>query len=127
MLFVLQIKYRKKIVDATLCETKVPSNSPPGFSVSSDANFIPINGLSSVQESPEKYLIVGAGKTGVDAVLYLLDNGVDPDKLMWIMPSDVWFMNRVDLTDDSFYPAVCDMFECFADEENDTWEKCLKA
>ena len=95
--------------------------------MSSDTNFIPINGLSSVQESPEKYLIVGAGKTGVDAVLYLLDNGVDPDKLMWIMPSDVWFMNRVDLTDDSFYPAVCDMFECFADEENDTWEKCLKA
>ena len=126
-MFVLQIKYRKKIVDATLCETKVPSNSLPGFSVSSDTNFIPINGLSSVQESPEKYLIVGAGKTGVDAVLYLLDNGVDPDKLMWIMPSDVWFMNRVDLTDDSFYPAVCDMFECFADEENDTWEKCLKA
>ena len=41
-----------------------------------------------------EYLIVGGGKTGIDAVLYLLDHGADPDKITWIIPNDSWFVNR---------------------------------
>lgn len=39
-----QIKYRKKLVDATCCETIVPATSPPGFKVAPGVNFMPING-----------------------------------------------------------------------------------
>lgn len=45
-------------------------------------------------------MIIGSGKTGIDAALYLLDRGVDPDTLTWVMPNDAWFLNR-----NALYPA----------------------
>ena len=47
-----------------------------------------------MRDSYEQYLIVGGGKTGIDAVLYLLGHGVDSDKIAWIVPNDSWFLNR---------------------------------
>ena len=38
--------------------------------------------------------MVGAGKTGVDACLWLMANGVDPKDISWIMPRDSWFLER---------------------------------
>ena len=35
---------------------------------------VPINHLVKVGQSWDKYVIVGAGKTEIDAVLYLLEN-----------------------------------------------------
>ena len=37
---------------------------------------------------------IGAGKTGIDAVLFLLNQNVDEDKILWIMPNDAWLVNR---------------------------------
>ena len=42
----------------------------------------------------KKYLIIGGGKTGIDAVLFLLDHGLDPAKITWVVPNDAWFLNR---------------------------------
>ena len=39
-----QVEYRQKIVDATHCETHVPSTSTPNFKVEEDVNFVPVNG-----------------------------------------------------------------------------------
>ena len=39
-------------------------------------------------------LCIGAGKTGIDAVLFLLNHNVDEDKILWIMPNDAWLWNR---------------------------------
>ena len=36
----------------------------------------------------------GAGKTGIDAVLFLLNQNVDPNKISWVMPNDPWLVNR---------------------------------
>jgi hypothetical protein len=38
--------------------------------------------------------VVGAGKTGIDAWLWLLENGMPPEAITWIMPRDSWFQNR---------------------------------
>ena len=38
--------------------------------------------------------MLGAGKTAMDACSFLLDNGVDPDKIRWVRPRDAWLMNR---------------------------------
>ena len=51
-------------------------------------------GLSAVRESHDSYVIVGGGKTGIDGVLHLLDHGVHPDQISWIVPNDSWFFNR---------------------------------
>ena len=39
-----------------------------------------IPGLSGLRSHQKKYLIIGGGKTGIDAVLFLLDHGLDPDR-----------------------------------------------
>ena len=48
----------------------------------------------SIGTSWKKYLIIGAGKTGLDAILYLLDKGVNRDKIHWVISNDCWFLNR---------------------------------
>ena len=39
-------------------------------------------------------MVIGAGKTGIDAVLHLLDSGVDSDNITWIISQDCWYSNR---------------------------------
>jgi hypothetical protein len=42
----------------------------------------------------ENYVVIGAGKTGIDTCGFLLQHGVHPDKISWIMPRDSWHYNR---------------------------------
>lgn len=84
----------EKTVDATYLKTTVPSTHTPGFDVADDVCFMPLNDLPTIDQKPEGYVIVGGGKTGMDAVLWLLGNGVDPDIIRWIMPRDGWMLDR---------------------------------
>ena len=88
---------RRKLVDATHARTEVPSTHKPRYDVSADVSCIPINQLPNVGRPHRCYTVVGSGKTGMDACLWLLQNGVDPDRIRWIMPRDAWMMNRVNL------------------------------
>ena len=40
------------------------------------------------------YAVLGSGKTAADACIWLLDNGVEPDRIRWIRPRDAWFYDR---------------------------------
>jgi hypothetical protein len=37
---------------------------------------------------------VGSGKTGIDAVLWLLAHNVPPERVRWIIPRDAWMLDR---------------------------------
>jgi hypothetical protein len=89
------IRVRKKIVDARYLEPVIPSNHTPTFEIDSDATFIPVNGLAKMPEAAGGYTIVGGGKTAIDACLWLLENGVDPDRIRWIRPRDSWLLDRM--------------------------------
>jgi hypothetical protein len=89
-----QIKVMSKIVDATYSQMKIPADGNPNFETSDNVNLIPINGLVNLQQPWDKYVVIGAGKTGIDAVLYLLGKAVDPERITWIMSNDSWFINR---------------------------------
>jgi hypothetical protein len=39
-------------------------------------------------------MVVGSGKTGMDACLWLLQNGVYPERIRWIRPRDAWLLDR---------------------------------
>ncbi|MEM8500246.1 MAG: NAD(P)/FAD-dependent oxidoreductase [Pseudomonadota bacterium] len=84
----------RKFVDATYLKTAVPSRHTPNFTIEDGVNFIPLNDLPLVQDTPEGYTIVGGGKTGIDACLWLLENHVDPGAIRWIMPRDAWLLDR---------------------------------
>ena len=59
-----------------------------------EIDCVPPNELPRVSRPYEGYVVIGAGKTGMDACLWLLENGVDPERIRWIMPRDYWWLNR---------------------------------
>jgi len=88
------VEVNKKIVDCTYLKTTVPSTHKPNFTVADGVQFMPLNDLPKIQSPPAGYVIVGGGKTGIDAVLFLLENGANPDDITWIMPRDAWLLDR---------------------------------
>ncbi len=83
-----------RIVDATYMNVSVPSTHPPRYEVAEGVRCIPVNGLGAIHDRPDRYVIVGAGKTAMDACLWLLANAVDPDLITWITPRDSWILDR---------------------------------
>jgi putative NAD(P)-binding protein len=90
-----EVKVRRKRVDARYLEPFIPATSRPPFETAADARCIPINDLSRSIEHADRFSIVGAGKTAIDACLWLLEAGVSPDAIRWIKPRESWLLNRV--------------------------------
>lgn len=103
-----KVTVKKKTVDATYLKTTVPSTHTPGFDIAAGVQFMPLNDLPKVCEKPAGYVIVGGGKTGIDACLWLLEKGVDPDTIRWIMPRDAWLIDRKNTqpTEEFFVDAI---------------------
>jgi len=89
-----QVTVNTRTVDATYLKTSVPSTHTPNFSVADDVNFIPLNNLPEIQQAHQQYVVIGGGKTGIDACLWLLENHVSPDNISWVISRDGWFMDR---------------------------------
>ena len=84
----------RKIVDATYSCTAIPATRTPQYVVAAGIVCVPPNDLTRVNKAHRGYVVIGSGKTGMDTCLWLLENGVDPDNIRWIMPRDYWWMNR---------------------------------
>ncbi|MEQ9450466.1 MAG: NAD(P)/FAD-dependent oxidoreductase [Pseudomonadales bacterium] len=86
-----------KIVDATYMHVTVPAMRTPPYEVSAEVHCVPPNELPRLSSSYTDYVVVGAGKTGMDACLFLLRNQVDPQRIRWIMPRDSWMLDRANI------------------------------
>ena len=84
----------KKMVDGTHLKTSVPSTHTPNFTIDDGVQFMPLNDLPKIETPPAGYVVIGCGKTGIDACLWLLENDVDPDTIRWIAPRDAWLLDR---------------------------------
>ena len=91
---ITEVRVRQKLVDATYLETPVPSLHSPSFTVDPDVRFMPVNGLVSLSKPASGFTVIGAGKTAMDACMWLLENEVDPDLIRWIRPRDAWLLDR---------------------------------
>jgi hypothetical protein len=94
-----QVKVRKKLVDANFYGPAVPATSKPKFKVADSVKLITPNALAQLWQQPEsermsKFCILGAGKTAMDACIWLLNSGAKPDSISWVMPRDSWLVNR---------------------------------
>lgn len=87
----------RKLVNATHAATATPATHPPKYAVSPQVAFTPVHRLPEIRKPYACYTIVGSGKTGIDACLWLLDNGVPPARIRWLMPRDAWYMDRANL------------------------------
>ena len=81
-------------VVSTHVEITVPSMRPPSYAVSPGVDCVPPNDLPRIRDHIDRYVIVGAGKTAMDACLWLLRHGVAPQRLTWIKPRDSWILDR---------------------------------
>jgi hypothetical protein len=90
----LRVDVRRRFVDATYLSPTVPATTPPPFGVADGARVVAVGELPDVIDTPSEYVIAGSGKTATDAIVWLLLNGVDPDRIVWVRPRDPWMLNR---------------------------------
>lgn len=97
-----------KIVDATYLKTSVPATHTPSFTIAPEAQFMPLNDLPKLKTPPKGFVIIGGGKTGIDACLWLLENRVNPDNITWIVSRDAWLLDRrnTQQSEDFFEAAI---------------------
>jgi hypothetical protein len=88
------VQVRRKVVDGTHARTEVPATHAPRYMVAPGVDGIPINDLATLCGPHAHYTVVGSGKTGIDACLWLLAHGAAPARIRWIMPRDAWFLDR---------------------------------
>ena len=91
----------KRLVDSTYYGTTVPSTHRPKFEVGDGAILVPPNALPALWKRPDLvpsvFAILGAGKTAMDCVAWLLQSGVDQKAIHWVRPRDAWLLNRAKL------------------------------
>ena len=90
----MEVNVHRRVVDATYMRVTVPSMRPPGYEVAPGVQCVAPNELARTSRQYDHYTIVGAGKTGMDACLWLLRQGVEAANLTWIMPRDAWLLDR---------------------------------
>jgi hypothetical protein len=110
----------RRVVDATYLAPTIPATTPPPFDAAGDARVVAVNDLARLPAAPRHYVIVGSGKTATDGIVWLLANGVPPDRITWIRPRDPWMLNRACVQPD---PAVglglaADTMEAAAEAES---------
>jgi len=89
-----QVRVRRRVVDATYVESSIPSRHRPSFGVDDDAGVVPPNALVHLAEAPSGFTVLGGGKTAMDTCGWLLEQGVDPDRISWVRPQELWLFDR---------------------------------
>jgi len=108
-----RVKVLKKTVNSTYMNVQVPSTTPPKYTVAPEVNLVPLNELAYMNKAMSNYVVIGAGKTGIDAILFLLEQGVPADDITWIMSNDSWFMERSLLQPGSTYSWLLSQLDIF--------------
>jgi NAD(P)-binding Rossmann-like domain len=96
-----QVTVRRKVVDAAYGGPVVPATHAPRFAVEPGVRLVPPGALPGLWqaalrgERPQHYTVIGAGKTAMDTVVWLLGAGVPLEALQWVVPRDSWLINRV--------------------------------
>lgn len=88
------VKVARKLVDATYLESSIPATHAPSFEVAPGVRCVPVGALARSQAPSARYVVLGAGKTALDACLYLLAQGVAPARIRWVKPREAWLLDR---------------------------------
>ena len=108
------VEVKMKIVNAAYTNVSVPSTHPPSYEVAENVACVPINALSDLEQEWERFVVIGAGKTGLDALLCLLKKGIDSDRIWWIVSNDPWMFKRSELHPDHFAKSASEQFRAIA-------------
>lgn len=93
----------RKTVDASYMNVTVPSMKAPAYEVCDGMHCVPPNALARIRSEWENYVVIGAGKTGMDACLFLLASGLSPERISWIKPRESWLWDRANVQADKLF------------------------
>ena len=89
------VQVRRRLVDDTLLHTSIPLTHTRKFSVADGVACVPPNDLARLAPGHTSFSVLGAGKTAIDSVSWLLANGAPPDSISWVLPREPWLLNRL--------------------------------
>jgi hypothetical protein len=89
-----RVTVRKRVVDSAYWTFEIPADRKPKYAVAPGMPCVPPNDLPRLKNRPDEFVVVGPGKTGIDTCLWLLEHGVDPSRIHWVIPRDAWFIDR---------------------------------
>jgi hypothetical protein len=110
----------RRFVDATHSRMQVPATTPPAYAIAEGVTCVPVGRLPEVAARFSHFTVVGAGKTGMDACVWLLQQGAAPAQIRWIMPRDSWVLRRGNFQPGPdhfarFAKSVADQVTCVVD------------
>jgi hypothetical protein len=90
---ITEVMFRKKLV-GTYVDSCVPSTHTPSFEIAGGVKVVTPNVLPTVAAKYQSFVILGGGKTAMDAGVWLLQMGARPQTIRWVVPRDSWLTNR---------------------------------
>jgi hypothetical protein len=89
-----QVRVRRKVVDTSYLEGTIPATSAPPFELADGVRCVPAGELVRIRQRTERFVVIGAGKTALDACTWLLEQNVPAAAICWIKPREAWWLNR---------------------------------
>jgi hypothetical protein len=93
-----QVTIARKTIDSTYLATSVPSTHRRKFAVADGVRIVPPNDLPNLWQAPDAmprhFTVLGAGKTAMDTLIWLLGAGATPAMITWVAPRASWYFNR---------------------------------
>jgi len=125
-----RLDVQRAVVDGRRIGTEIPLTYNRRFQVDEHVACIPPNDLPRHAAGRSAFVVIGAGKTAMDSVLWLLRHKIDPENITWVRPRDAWLVNRlraqpgIEFFDDMF-GGVARQMEILAEVED--FEQLAKA
>ena len=88
------VSIRRKLVDTTYMEGTIPATSPAPFEVGEGVRCVPVGEITHSDQRAKRYVIIGGGKTALDACVWLIEEGIPASAICWIKPREAWWINR---------------------------------
>ncbi|MEL7041889.1 MAG: NAD(P)/FAD-dependent oxidoreductase [Pseudomonadota bacterium] len=88
------VRVAKSLVDTTWFGVETPETHKPSFTIAAGTPFTTPARLTKAFEGVDNFAILGGGKTAMDVVIWLIQNGAEPDRICWVRPRDSWLTNR---------------------------------
>ncbi len=100
------VRVRRKLVDTTYIEGAIPATSPAPFAIADGVRCVTPGELPRLEHAAGRFVIIGGGKTALDACIWLLERGVPASSIRCVRPREAWWMNRKFQQPDTLLPDL---------------------
>mmetsp|Transcript_40444 Transcript_40444/g.72670 ORF Transcript_40444/g.72670 Transcript_40444/m.72670 type:complete len:510 (-) Transcript_40444:315-1844(-) len=89
-----RVVVKKKVVDGTFSQVKVPTLQNVPYTVDRGVQITTPAKLPEISNPHAQYIVIGAGRTGIDTLLWLLSQRIAPNTISWVVSRSAWYNAR---------------------------------